>query len=432
MTCAGAWLRGGGLAALLVIPLAGGLLRRGERAEGALALLCTSAGLVLLDGWLRPRVRRAPRVLALVLVVYATFLSSALRAPSGGRAGAAFLGGALALAVATREGLPGWGRLGGLLAPAVLVAVEARLAPAPFFPLEALWSPRVGLLHWNPALWAGLLGLAWQAARDRGEGRRLAMSVALTLGSFVVFARPGPVADARFAPGLALAATGWAWLLQALEAAVSARPGLAVAAAGLPLVAWNLLFMQLYGTPAIPRDDTVAFPEVARGNALLLARAVGSPLAWPAAWVYAFRHSLPAEHYDALTGRVLFADGALEARLEMGAEAAPGPFLAGSWGVRRPCGGAVCRDLLGPAQVRFFLDRRESLRVALVMGGRGDVQVTLNERGLGGWRVPHDLAGVGWPVPAHGFRRGVNVLELTPSPGSVAWVARGVLERGRP
>jgi hypothetical protein len=432
VTTPGSTLRGLVLAALLLLPLAPAVARRGVTAEAMAALACAAAGLVLLHAWLRRRVARPARVLALVLAVHATFLCSALPAPGGAAVGARFLAGVLALALATSAGMPGALRVCALLAPALLLAGEARMVPPPFMPLEGLWSPRVGLLYWNPALSGSALAMAVRAGRQRGESRRLGVSLGLTLLSFAVFAPPGPAADARFAAGLALAVAGWAWLLEAVHAAVKARPGLALVGAGALLVFWNLLFMQTYRIQAIPRDDTVAFSDVARGNAGLLVDAVGSPLAWPANWVFAARHGVAARHYETLTGRVLLAEGALEARLEMGAETAPGPFLDGFWSVRRPCGGRVCRELEGHAQVRLVLDRRESLRVGVVVAGEGDLFVALNGEGLGGLRLSPDLAEIGFPVPAHRFRRGVNVLELTRAAGGQARVASVVLGRGRP
>ena len=52
----------------------------------------------------------------------------------------------------------------------------------------------------------------------------------------------------------------------------------------------------------IPRDDTVSFPGVAENSARLLAGVAGSPIAWPANWIFAARHGLPAARYDLLAG----------------------------------------------------------------------------------------------------------------------------------
>ena len=71
-------------------------------------------------------------------------------------------------------------------------------------------------------------------------------------------------------------------------------------AAGAGLVLWNGLLMEQYRRGVIPRDDTVSFARVAENSADLLASAVGSPVAWPANWIFAAGRDLPAARYEIL------------------------------------------------------------------------------------------------------------------------------------
>ena len=66
------------------------------------------------------------------------------------------------------------------------------------------------------------------------------------------------------------------------------------------------LLMAQYRDGRIPRDDTVAFPRVARNAAATVSAAAGSPTAWPANWIFAARHGVSAARYDLLGGVDLF------------------------------------------------------------------------------------------------------------------------------
>src|SRR4029453_3102793 len=86
---------------------------------------------------------------------------------------------------------------------------------------------------------------------------------------------------------------------------VRRAPGAPLWMAAALLVSCNLLFMQQYATDMIPRDFPVSFAQVARNQATLVARAVGSPLSWPANWLFAARHGPGLERFDAAAGKRL-------------------------------------------------------------------------------------------------------------------------------
>ena len=56
----------------------------------------------------------------------------------------------------------------------------------------------------------------------------------------------------------------------------------------------------------IPADDTVSFAAVTENNARIFGRYAGTPLAWPANWIFARAHDLPAARYDLMVGKRLF------------------------------------------------------------------------------------------------------------------------------
>jgi hypothetical protein len=340
------------------------VLRR--RLDGVLAAV--TLGLTLLGTFafdLLARERRADAAASFALAALALFLrerpgpldlrrAAAIGAAAGGAAALHWPGAALVLLALPREGERA--RVLGVaaLAAAAVWGVASAVATAPpaaftWQPLLALFGSRQGLLHLTPALWLGVLGLALQLRR---EGRAAGPLAAAVIGMVALHgACPQACPRERLAGVLPLLALPAGLLLRALRDAVRRAPGSAAWAAGALLACWNFLFMQQYARDMVPRDFPVAFAQVARGSAALVARAVGAPLSWPANWLFAARHHTGPERFDAAAGKRLPAgrDGALT--IDVGHLDTDDALLLEGWSVRHRCGDAVCRAVEGRARL---------------------------------------------------------------------------------
>lgn len=306
------------------------------------------------------------------------------------------------------------------------------------FLLETFFSSRHGLLYWTPVLWGGFLGLVPLLRRElRGEGGTgPALVLVLLVMSYVNVCSGdwwagGSFSNRRFDSVLPILALGLAAALVRLKQVAARHPGWLLTAAGGLLVLWNLLFMEQFRRNLIPRDDTVSFPRVAANNAGVLAEWAGSPLAWPANWIFALRHDLPAERYDLLSGKYLFyrqnnLGGVIDIAEDPRLDAA---LLAGGWSVRHPCGGARCRDVEGRARVFAPLDVPETLDLAVRAEGSGDLFLAVNGKPLAEWPLAPDLAELRVRIGGSYFHREANELVFTTGPGGWARVDRLVFER---
>ncbi len=347
-----------------------------------------------------------------------------------GQAALAFLAGAMvarawaARARTDRGHLVAEGAVLGLLLAAVALAAEVGRAPFvlrhPVL-LDSLFSASHGVLFWTPILTAGLAALAVGAAR----GERVARTALVALGALALVSavvRPwwaGGVGNARMLPGLPLLALGLAALLDGAGAMARARPLRVLAAAGALLVAWNLLFMAQYRAEMVPRDDTVSFPAVAENAALVLSAAAGAPSAWPANWIFAARHRLPAARYDRLGGRDVLA--ALPFEIDIGDLESDAALLAEGWSVRHPCAGAVCREVEGRARVLLPVvdPRATELRVRAL--GTGTLRVSLGGAAAAAVLQP-TFQDIVLPLERESLRPGANELVLEVSPRGEALV----------
>jgi hypothetical protein len=172
--------------------------------------------------------------------------------------------------------------------------------------------------------------------------------------------------------------------------------------------------MRQYRDGTVPRDDTVAFADVAAGNARLLAAGVGSPNAWPANWLFALRHGLSPARFDLMAGKELREEGG-RLELDVGRLDHDEALLAEGWSVRHPCGAGVCREVEG--QARAFLPLPDGAWRALVVAlgegsSPGAVRVAVNGRELGAARGEIPL-----PTPAGLWRRGLNEIVLRADAG---------------
>jgi hypothetical protein len=302
--------------------------------------------------------------------------------------------------------------------------------------LETFFSSRHGLLYWTPVLWAGFIGLAGLLVRGRDRRTALLLALPILVMSYVNASSGdwwagGSYSNRRFDSLLPFLAVGLAASLAALRRVAARWPGAVLAAAGAGLVLWNGLLMEQYRRGAIPRDDTVSFARVAENSADLLATAVGSPVAWPANWIFSLRHGLPPDRYDLMVGKYLFfMQNSLGGVIEVGGDGdQDAAVLADGWGVRAPCGDGVCRAVEGRARLFAGLDAPEMLDVAVRASGAGRLRTFVNGIAVGEGPLPEDLADITARVPAGRWHAGLNEVVLETSPGGKALVDRLVFRR---
>jgi hypothetical protein len=301
------------------------------------------------------------------------------------------------------------------------------------FLLETFFSSRHGLLYWTPVLWGGFLGYAAFLARDRAAA--LALLAPLAVTSYVNACSGdwwagGSFSNRRFDSVLPLLALGLACCLQATRAAALRRPGSVLGAAAAALALWNFLFMQQYRDNRIPRDDTVSFARVSGNSADILSDAVGTPLAWPANWLFAWQNRLPVERYDLMVGKYLFyRQNNLGGVLDLGDDRADPALLAEGWSPRRPCESSVCREVEGRARLFAPLDVPETLDLTLRAAGEGTLSVAVNGTQVAALPLQSSLADLRFRVAQAHWRRELNEVTLATQPGGAALVDRVVFER---
>ena len=301
---------------------------------------------------------------------------------------------------------------------------------------QTFFSSRHGLLYWTPVLWLAALGARAFVRRERGQAALLLVPAALM--SYVNACSGdwwagGSFSNRRFDSVLPLLAPALALGLQAVVAAVRRRPALALGAAGALLSLHNLLFMQQYRRNLVPRDDTVSFADVAGNDAALLQALVGTPLAWPANWLFAAEHGLPVRQYDRAVGLYLFyRQNNLGGVIDLGDERVDRGLLDEGWSRPLACGpGLVCRSPRARARLFVPLDVPETLDVTLRLRGRGELGLLLGGRPLAQLPLSPELREVSVRAPAGLWRRELNELRFVPSPGGEVQVERLVFARGR-
>jgi len=301
------------------------------------------------------------------------------------------------------------------------------------FLLQTFFSSRHGLLYWTPILWGGFLGYAVLLRRRP----RLALTLLLPLAvmSYVNACSGdwwagGSFSNRRFDSVLPLLALGLGASLDLLRLWVQRRPGLVLVGGGAALTLWNFLFMQQYGENRIPRDDTVSFAQVTENNADILSDLVGTPLAWPANWLFAWQHGLPVQKYDLMVGPYLFyRQNNLGGVLDLGDDRIDPGLLGEGWARRRPCGDAVCRGLDGRARIFAPLDVPEELALYVRAAGSGALGVAVNGHPLGDLPLGGELREFRLRAPAELWRRELNEVSLDPGAADDVIVERLRFER---
>ena len=316
-----------------------------------------------------------------------------------------------AVLAAGAAGVAAWG-LAAAFGPA------APVLAGPPEPLLVLFGSRQGLLFLTPVLGLGVLGLAAEARRAPAV-----TAAAVVLLAWHALWPPRVVAPREaLAAVLPLLAPGLGAVLHRLRAAVRSAPSGPLWAAGLALVCWNLLFMQQYAADMIPRDAPVSFPQVARNGAALVARAVGTPSAWPANWLFAARYATGPERFDAAAGKRLPRGAGGAVTLDVGRLDQDDALLLEGWSVRHPCGAALCRAVEGTARLLLPVDARAESDLVVHASGQGTLSVA-GGRGAALARMlgpaPADLVFDLGPLPA-----GLHALSLTVPPGGRALVDR--------
>lgn len=249
--------------------------------------------------------------------------------------------------------------------------------------LSALFGGQ-GLLYGGPLLWAGFLGLA---ARRRDDPTLVRLCLWAVVPGVAGLAIDTEAADTalRAATWLPFLSPGLAACFASLQRLTARRPARVLTVAGLGLVGWNALFMEQYRLLLIPNDNTASFARITANSARLLARAVGTPMAWPASWIFQARTGLTPDKWDAVAGRRLFPNSAAaQATIEIGdddsAFAPDAPILGSGFGAPRTCGRGWCRDLYD----------RGTILLPLQNPGTGDLTIRVSARGEGVLRITLD------------------------------------------
>jgi hypothetical protein len=299
--------------------------------------------------------------------------------------------------------------------------------------LNTFFSSRHGLLYWTPVLWAGFLGFVFLWKRDRFAA--VALSVPVLAMSYVNACSGdwwagGSFSNRRFDSVLPLLAVGLGASLAAMLEAVRRRPLRVAWAVGLVFVLWNQLLVVQYKERKIPADDTASFPAIAGYNAKLVGRYVGTPWAWPANWVFARELDLAPARYDLAVGKYLFyRQNNLGGLVKVADGRADPALFAGEWSAPRACGDGLCREVHGRARVLAPLDVPEDLRVTVRAAGTGTLTLAVNGQDVAAFPLEGALQSLSAAVPRVHWRRELNDVSLSVSPGGSALVERLLFER---
>ena len=292
-----------------------------------------------------------------------------------------------------------------------------------------------GLLYGAPLWWAGLLGLIGLRHEKPGLVRLALAAIVPGMLGLLLSTDPSNLSS-RTMTWVPFLLPGLAHGFEKARAFATRRPERVLAGAGGLLVLWNILFMEQYRRRLLPSDDTVSFAQVTSNSAGLLSHAVGTPFAWPANWIFAWRLDASPDQWDAIADRRLFADGrSARAAIEFGDDAsafAPDtPLLLEGFGDRRTCERGWCRDLAGAGRLLLPLQSpgRGDLTIRLRARGQGALSLALNGSPPSVTEMNESLSDATLRVPARLVAPGFNVLSLSVAGGGRATLDRLTLER---
>lgn len=406
--------------AFVVPPLVVALAVRAP-ATSLVGLALTVAGLLVLRHALLPGLAPAAVDATLLLAFYATSLwrdvveAAPLAHPTR------FLAAALLLMLWRRTGPR---PLGAALLALGLVIVSLPVRALPLRPLETLFASRDGLLFWNPVLWVGLVGIGLLARADWRS------AVTLVLALVAVVLAHGRFTGTAALPPLVL---GLGYAVSALERASARRPEIVLVTLGVGFVAWNALLMAQYRTGLVPADETVSFVRVAENSARLVSESVGTPLAWPANWLFAAQHDVSPAEFDRRAGTRLFTGpGQRSALIEAGDLRSDPVFFSTGWTSPRPCENALCLGVMDTGRLFLSLERPEPLNLVLRLRGQGSALLAVNGVGIGGLVLGERLGERRMRVSAERLRPGLNELTLRSPEGGSVWLDWIACERDAP
>lgn len=280
--------------------------------------------------------------------------------------------------------------------------------------LQTFFSSRHGLLYWTPVLWGGFLGLVAYLRRDRQGALALLAPVAVM--SYVNACSGdwwagGSFSNRRFDSTLPLLAVGLAYAVSWAFVVTRRRPDLVLVAFAGVVVLWNALLMAQYKQVRLPLDETVSFARITENAAAIVQTTTGTPLAWPANWIFAAAHDLGAGRYDLMVGKYLFyRQQNLGGVIDLGDPRADPALVGPGWGVPRNCENVQCRTVLMEARLAAPLDVPEALEVFVRARGAGVLQLAVNGTGVAAFPLRERLSESSVRVPREGWRRELNDL----------------------
>jgi hypothetical protein len=295
------------------------------------------------------------------------------------------------------------------------------------FLLETFFSSRHGLLSWTPALWLGYLGFLPLFARRRPLA--LALFAPLLVMSYVNACSGdwwagGSFSNRRFDSLLPIFAFGIAAAIDALRRFAAAHTHAALFGCALPFVAWNLALAEQTRRDWIPRDDTVAFKQLAGNAAQVVSDRFGFPTTWPASWLFAWRQGLSPGRYDLGVGRYLFyRQNNLNGLIQAG-NPEHAALLPAGFGRIEDMQGAPARRIAERARLLAPLDEPEPLELRLgvrALAGPVVASVSVNGSEIGRVDVlPDDWQEPRLVAPAALWRRELNDVVIETRGGPLA------------
>jgi hypothetical protein len=302
------------------------------------------------------------------------------------------------------------------LGASILLLVTA-VWRAPFGVEEVLargFAPADGLFYWNPALWLALTGL--RSAHTRAS----ASAAGLVAAAYALTVPSSPAASFCAGAIAILCGPAIAAALGAARRHAVERPLAWLGVAGLALAVWNFLFMEQYRRLLIPRDDTVSFVDVTRHNAELLSRGLGAPTTWPASWIFALRHHVAPDRYEALSAEPVRLEGAESEALDVLSPAAEASRAGAGWSRTTSCASAPCRALVGPSRLLVRLRPRADVELGVEAWGVGTLDLDVNGARVASVPLSAEGGEARVRVSRTQLRSGINDLRFTPSGGAAA------------